>query len=154
MREDILLKIKPKLEACLERGGYVLVDLRFYKNQIGALILEVLADRAQGGITLDECAALNRELSAFLEQDSAPLDFRYTMDVSSPGLDRPLRTAADFRRAVGRELRIFFEVALEGKSEMEGILESVADQEIRIKTSQKSIEIPLDKVNRAKQVIS
>jgi ribosome maturation factor RimP len=152
MREDILLKIKPGFEACLGRGGYVLVDLRFYKNQLGALILEVLADRAEGGITLDECTSLNRELSALLEENSA-LDFRYTMDVSSPGLDRPLKTAADFRRAVGRRLRIFFNAAWEGKVETEGVLESVTDQEIRIQTNEKSMAIPLDKVNRAKQVI-
>jgi ribosome maturation factor RimP len=153
MREDILLKVKPEFEANLARSGYILVDLRFYKNQIGALILEILVDRAEGGITLDECTALNRELSAILENDNAPLDFRYTMDVSSPGLDRPLKTAADFRRTQGRDMMVFLNVALEGKVELRGILESVTDEEIHIKTNQKSIAIPLDKVNRAKQVI-
>jgi len=153
MREDILLNIKPEFEAHLVRGGYVLVDLRFYKNQLGSLILEVLADRAEGGIRLDECTALNRELSAFLDSNNA-VDFRYTMDVSSPGLDRPLKTAADFRRTVGRPLRIFLNEPWEGRIEMEGSVESVTDQEIHIKTNQRSIVIPLDKVNRAKQVIS
>ena len=153
MREDIVLKIKPEFDALLTRGGYVLVDLRFYKNQLGALILEVLSDRSEGGITLDECTSLNRELSAFLEQDSELLNFRYTIDVSSPGLDRPLKTAADFRRALGREMRVFLNEALEGKIEMQGVLESMTDQEIHIQTNQKSIVIPLNKVNRAKQVI-
>jgi ribosome maturation factor RimP len=152
MREDILLKIKPEFESILRRGGYVLVDLRFYKNQLGALILEVLVDRAEGGITLDECTALSRELSALLDQDSA-LDFRYAMDVSSPGLDRPLRVAADFRRAMGRRLRVFFAEPVDGRIELEGVLERASEEEIIIKINQESMVIPMHKVNRAKQVI-
>ena len=152
MREDILLKMRPMLESHLERGGYVLVDTRFYKNQLGALILEVLADRAEGGITLDECTALNRQISDILET-SGLLDFRYTLDVSSPGLDRPLMVAADFRRALGCEIRIFLREALEGRIEYCGILESVADEGIYVKTNQKSVMIPIEKVNKAKRVI-
>ncbi len=152
MREDLLLKIKPLFEEHLGRTGYCLVDLRFYKNQLGALILEVLADRTEGGITLDECTVLNRELGGLLEKNGLE-ETRYTLDVSSPGLDRPLFVRADFRRVIGREIRVFLKEEVEGKIEHAGALVSAGDDGIELETTQKTIVIPYDKVNRAKQVI-
>lgn len=151
-KEEALLKIKPLLASYLEKAGYVLVDLRFYKNREGALIFELLIDRSEGGITLDECTALNKELGGIMEQ-SAYIQERYTLDVSSPGLDRPLVISSDFRRVIGKELRIFLREPVEERIEYLGVIESVEEGSITVKTQTKTIKIPLEKVNRAKQVI-
>jgi len=152
MQEDILLKKKPVLEAHLGKLGFCLVDMRFYKNHFGQRILEVLADRIEGGITLDECSRLNKELGSMFEEEG--MEERYTLDVSSPGMDRPLMTLADFRRVRGRELRLFLKEKQDGKIEIQGTLESVGDNQITVKTEDTTIQVSLDKINKAKQVIA
>ena len=150
-REEIVLKIKPLFSDYLEKGGFVLVDLRFFKAR-GELIFEVLIDRSEGGITLDECTRLNRELGNVLDA-SGYIQESYALDVSSPGLDRPLVTLSDFRRVLGKEVRIFLKEPVEEKIEYQGIIESVGEDKMAVKTETKTIEIPCEKVNRAKQVI-
>ena len=152
MFEDCLLKLRPLFSAHLERVGFVLVDIRFYRNNEGALILEVLADRAEGGITLDECTRFNAELGDIAEENVS-ISTRYTLEVSSPGTDRPLVILPDFRRVIGRKVRVFLKEPYDGKIEHLGNLESAGAGAISIKTENKIIEIPLEKVNRAKQVI-
>ncbi|MFH0940573.1 MAG: hypothetical protein V1840_01810 [Candidatus Omnitrophota bacterium] len=152
MFEDCLLKLRPLFSAHLERLGFVLVDIRFYRNNEGALILEALADRAEGGINLAECARFNAELGAIAE-DNASISTRYTLEVSSPGIDRPLVAVADFKRVIGRKVRAFLKEPYDGKIEHLGSVESVGTDTIAIKTEDKTIMIPLEKVNRAKQVI-
>lgn len=153
---DMVLKLKPLFASCLEQKGFVLVDLRFFKDHLGQPILEVLADRAEGGITLDECVDLNKELMA-VTQGSGCLQQDYVLDVSSPGLDRPLAGFADFLRVKGREVKIFLKEAINGRMEYQGFVEFVDRDKIVVKTVKKkeiiTIEIPLDKVNKAKQVI-
>jgi len=151
-QQEILLKIKPLLTPPLEKEGFVLVDLRFYKRQGGESVLEILADRAEGGITLDECSRLNKELGTLLDFSGLLAD-PYTLEVSSPGLDRPLFTRADFKRSLGREIRLFLKEVVAEKIEHQGILENAGENSIFLKTIDKTIEIPFEKVNKAKRVI-
>lgn len=150
--EELVLKIRPLLIEHLEKGGYCLVDLRFYKNFNHEMVFEVLADRQEGGITLDECARLNKELGEIVES-SGYLRQSYTLGVSSPGLDRPLVTFLDFRRVIGRQVRLFLREPVAEKIEHCGAIESVDEDKIILKTDTNTIDIPLDKVNKAKQVI-
>jgi len=152
MFEDCLLKLSPLFGAHLERCGFILVDIRFYRNSEGALILEVLADRAEGGITLDECTRFNAELGDIAEKNVS-ISARYVLEVSSPGIDRPLVILPDFRRVIGRKVRVFLKEPCDGKIEYLGNVESAGADAISIKTENKTIKIPLEKVNRAKQVI-
>lgn len=151
-KEEALLQLKPLIALHLEKSGYVLVDMRLYRRQ-GELVFEILADRAEGGINLDECARLNRELGDVIEQSGAVLE-AYTLDVSSPGLDRPLVTSQDFKRALRSDVRIFLREAVEGRIEYTGTIEFVKENNIGLKIKEKTIGIPLDKVNKAKRVIS
>ena len=86
------------------------------------------------------------ERSGYLRQS-------YTLGVSSPGLDRPLVTFSDFRRVIGRQVRLFLREPVAEKIEHCGTIESVAGEQIILKTDTNTIGIPLDKVNKAKQVI-
>lgn len=157
MFRDVLLEIRSLFEKRLQESGFVLVDMRFFKNQAHMTVLEVLADRPDGGITLDECGRLNRELGEMLEQ-SGLLGSSYTLDVSSPGMDRPLSTAADFRRSQGRDVRFFLGEPVEGKIEYCGRIEDVKETSVWVrikdKKEEKIIEIPLQNINKAKQVIA
>jgi ribosome maturation factor RimP len=149
---DTLLKIKEQVAPHLESAGYVFVDMRLYRNQAGAQVLEVLADRPEGGITLGECAALSRQIGGLLEQENI-LTGRTVLSVSSPGTDRPLRTFEDFRRVKGRTVRVFLSQPVSGKIEHCGVLEEAAGEVIRLILADKTIEIPYDKINKAKQVV-
>ncbi len=153
-RQEFLLTLQPLFEAHLERSGYVLADLRFFRRQDGIFVLEALVDRREGGITLEECSRLSRELGAIADEAGGP-SARYTLDVSSPGMDRPLATAADFRRVAGRAVRVFLREPVSGRIEWEGAVEAVEDGGLRliVKDTTK-IDIPWDKINKGKQVIS
>jgi ribosome maturation factor RimP len=151
-REELLLKIRPLLIEQLAKEGFILVDLRFYKNIQHELVFEILADREAGGITLDECGRLNKELGDLIEK-SGILSESYSLEISSPGLDRPLMSASDFRRTIGRKIRVFLKEAVEGKIEHAGTCESVADDKVTLRTDTQTIEISMEKINRAKQVI-
>ncbi|MGE5279253.1 MAG: ribosome maturation factor RimP [Deltaproteobacteria bacterium] len=149
---DTLLKIKAAVGPHLEQAGYVLVDLRLYRNQGGEQVLEVLADRPEGGITLGECAALSREIGVILERDGVATG-RYLLDVSSPGMDRPLAGQADFRRVRGRRIRVFLSAAVAEKIEHCGVLEEAGPEAIRLALEDRTIDITYDKINKAKQVV-
>ena len=150
--QDALLKVKAGIAPHLEQAGYVLVDLRLYRNQAGAQVLEVLVDRPDGGITLGECGTLNREIGALLDS-GAVLSSRTLLDVSSPGLDRPLAVRADFRRAKGRRIRVFLSAPVEEKIEVCGICDDAGESALRLVLEEKTVEIPYDKINKAKQVV-
>ena len=98
-----------EIRAEVETAGAELVELLFRKaNQRS--ILTFLVDKA-GGITLDECAVLNQKLGAFFDRvaetgDAGLFRGQYLLEVSSPGLDRPLKTARDFERALGQTVRV------------------------------------------------
>lgn len=155
-RAEVILKLKPFFVSCLEQKSFVLVDMRIFKDYCGHLIFEVLTDRVEGGITIDECASLGRDLVEVIEQSGYLID-DYALDVSSPGLDRPLVVYSDFLRVKGREVNVFLKEEVSGRVEYRGIVESVDRDKIVIKTMKKkevkTIEIPLIKVNKAKQVI-
>ena len=91
-------KITALLSPVISEANYELVELQLVPRKSSSL-LRVLVDRV-GGITLDECAELSHRISYVLEVED-PIENRYTLEVSSPGLDRPLITEADFRRKAG-----------------------------------------------------
>ena len=103
-------KLQSLVEPVVTGQGYELVDVEF-KNELGAWILRVYIDkphredRLEGGVGLDDCAQVSRELSAVLDVED-PIPQAYSLEVSSPGIDRPLRTAAHFQHFTGSEAKI------------------------------------------------
>lgn len=152
-RQNVLLEIEPLLKGHLEKSGYCLVDMRMFRDSQHQWVLELLADRTDGGITLDECVRLNRELGDVIEQ-SGLVQHGFVLDISSPGLDRPLVTKADFKRYLGRCVRVFLREPVEAKIEYCGDIAAVTDENVVLSTGKKTVQIPLDKINKAKQVIS
>ena len=98
------------------------------------------------GVTLEDCAQVSRALSAALDEGDA-ISFAYQLEVSSPGLDRPLRSASDHRRFVGALAKLKLEAPLpDGQRVLRGILEPARPGEVAILVDGRSITVPLDQV--------
>jgi ribosome maturation factor RimP len=135
----------------LEAGGLELVEL-IYRYEGESLFLRILTDKPGGGITIDECAELNTQIGVVLDE-KGPLNQRYVLEVSSPGLDRPLATKSDFLRCVGREARFFLSEPLNGRLEYEGRIARADDSAVYVDICGSVMDIPLGKINKAKQII-
>ncbi len=135
----------------LKVQGLELVDI-VYRYEGRDLFLRILLDRPEGGITLDECSRINIEVGSLLDaKDIIP--GRYILEVSSPGTDRPLKTKSDFLRCVNRKVRFFLAQPVNGKIEWEGSVTKVDNDSVDIATNLGTLEIPLSKINKAKQII-
>jgi ribosome maturation factor RimP len=101
----------------VEEKNLELVELEF--SEAGpASILRVYVDKA-GGVTVDQCADLSRKIGDFLDTEDL-IPGRYTLQVSSPGLDRPLISGADFKRKIGERVKVLLKEREEGRRELVG----------------------------------
>ncbi len=123
-KENLLALLEPPVQAL----GYELVDLEARIGGNGLLRLYIDRD---DGIDLDDCERVSRQLSAFLDVEE-PLPGSYTLEVSSPGLDRPLRTVEHFERFIGHEAKIRLAVAQQGRRNFKGRLCGIEDARIVI----------------------
>lgn len=116
--------------------GVELVEL-LYLRPGRRQVVRLIVDKV-GGVTIDECAEVSRRMSADLDMTDV-LTGRYTLEVSSPGIDRPLRTAADFRRKTGRTVSVRFK-AEEGTAEIvEGVIGEVDEHSVTVGERQLAI---------------
>ena len=101
---------------------------------------------------LAECTRLNQKVTEAIDQQNL-IGQRYLLEVSSPGLDRPLRTPRDFLRVMGRPVKFFLSQPVQGKLEHQGIVKQITDQEVLMETQTTQIAIPLNLINKAQQII-
>ncbi len=150
-RDTLIPQLRELIENYLEGQGLVLVDL-ICRREGRNPVLRVLADRPEGGIDLNTCASLNHELGMILDEKNI-LQEGYLLEVSSPGLDRPLRTKADFLRCLKIEAVFFLSQPVRDKIEWQGVIKRVSEETVLIERSGEEIEIPLSVINKAKQII-
>ncbi len=153
MKPVDLKKLQTLVEPVVTGQGYELVDVEF-KNELGAWILRVYIDnpRAEGGIGLDDCAAVSRELSAVLDVDDV-IPSHYSLEVSSPGLNRPLKKEADFARFVGKKAKIRTRHPVgESRRNFSGTLVEVVGGKVKIDVGDQVCEVPVDDVEKANLV--
>ena len=103
MRQEIQAQVERLIKPILDDFGYELVDLQ-YKKEGRSMALCIFIDKP-GGITLDDCVTVSREVGAILEIED-PIKAGYRLEVSSPGLDRPLKKPADFERFAGQKIKL------------------------------------------------
>lgn len=135
------------IEPLLAQLGYELVDLEYIPAR-GRGALRVFIDRPRG-IGLDDCERVSREVSARLDVED-PIPTAYTLEVSSPGDDRVLRTRAHFDRFVGS--RVFVELAAprQGRRRYTGLLRHVADEGVEIEVDRQIVEVPFRDIGKAR----
>lgn len=144
----ILEKVRGMAGQVLDYAGMELVHLEMHREPRG-LILRLYIDK-DGGVTLEDCAHVSRQISAQLDLDN-PIEDRYTLEVSSPGLDRPLVTARDFARFAGRRVRVSTHVPMDGRRNFQGRLDGLFDGLVRLTLEAgRQVDIPLDQVAKAR----
>lgn len=150
MKSSYQIEIEGKLATLVEpvvlEAGAELVELQLVQRKSSAL-LRLLVDKP-GGITLDDCTGISRGVS-FLLETADPLEGRYTLEVSSPGLDRPLTTEADFRRKIGEEVRLSVKES-ERAIEVVGEIVKVENKRLTLMTVEGGRVFPLENVVRGK----
>jgi ribosome maturation factor RimP len=150
-RARIIQELQKIIGGFLKNEGLDLVEL-IYRYEASDLVLRVLVDKPQGGITLDDLAYLNQEIGRVLDQ-SGTLEQNYILEVSSPGIDRPLINKSDFLRCLNRKARFFLKETVEGRLEWEADILGADDTAVTVEIEGRSVRIPFDKINRAKQAI-
>lgn len=132
--------------------GLEVVDVQFLREG-GQRILRVLIDR-EGGISLDDCEALSRVLGEELDR-ADPISYSYSLEVSSPGIERPLKKEQDFRRFAGRLINCRLYSPLQGRKNFSGVLLGLEGQEILLEAEAGGVvRLPLASVASARLIFS
>ena len=113
----------------IEGLGFELVRIRMQGGRHP--LLQIMADRPEGGIDVDDCGAISTAVSAVLDVED-PIEEKYTLEVSSPGIDRPLTRMKDFDVWEGYEARIETDEQIDGRKRFKGILRGTEDDEVLI----------------------
>lgn len=122
----------------IEGMGFELVRVRLMGGK--TRILQIMADRPDGGIEVDECAAISTAISAVLDVED-PIEDNYVLEVSSPGIDRPLTRLKDFEMWKGWEARIETTELIDGRRRFKGGLAGVEGEEILIEIEEAGQEV-------------
>ncbi len=137
------------IEPVVSGLGFELVGVEYHVHQ-GRGRLCVYVDR-EGGIGLDECAQVSRQLSGMFDVED-PIPGRYVLEVSSPGLDRPLFGPADYQRFSGQQVRLTLVGPLDGQRHFRGVLRGMRGDELLIEIEGAERALPLELIQKARLV--
>ncbi len=118
-----------------------------YVSQGRHSVLRVFIEHEQG-ISVDDCEAVSRQLSAVLDVED-PISGEYTLEVSSPGMDRPLFTLDQFVAYVGHQVKVRTRVAVEERRNFQGVLKGVEDQDVVVQVDQYEYLLPIESIEKA-----
>ena len=143
-KEELISLLEPTVDAL----GYELVDLDLRSGRNGLVRLFIDKDPA---VTLADCELVSEQVSDLLDVED-PIPGFYTLEVSSPGLDRRLRTAAHFAAAIGNEVRVELKRAIDGRRRFRGRLEAADERTIEIHGEGMNWRLPLAEISLARLV--
>ena len=139
----------------VEAAGYRFVRLKVMGGQTKTI--QVMAERADGQMDVEDCAKLSRAISEVLDA-SDPLSDQYVLEVSSPGIDRPLTRPEDYARFAGYEARVELTSRIEGRRRFKGTLLGLEGKDVLIETSgeegKERVRVPLPAIADAKLVLT
>jgi len=149
--EDRQGKIRVLAEDLLANLGYELVDLEFSQNDEGSL-LRLFVDK-EGGVTLDDCTHVSRMFGALLDVED-PISGGYNLEISSPGLNRPLRRFRDFSARIGETVKVTLVRPLDGRRRFKGVLKEVTEEPltVTIEVDGEEYIVPLDESSKCNLV--
>ena len=144
--DKLLQEVRQVVEPILESQGFELVDLEYQRESQG-WVLRIYLDR-EGGVSLDDCAGISHEVGAVLEvKDLIPN--AYILEVSSPGLTRPLKKPEDFNRFRNQMVKIKLYEPLDGRRNFKGTLLGLEGDRVRVEAEQQVYELPLQRIAKA-----
>ena len=135
----------------IEDLGFELVRVRLISGY--EIVLQVMADRPDGGIEVDECGQISTAISAVLDVEDPVLD-AYTLEVSSPGIDRPLTRLKDFDMFEGYEVKIETTELIDGQRRFKGMLAGIENDDVLININQGTIGLKFEWLSDAKLVLT
>lgn len=145
--ESLLAEAESVSHEIAEHEGLELVDVEF-RREPGGCVLRVLIDRQPDGVTIDICADISRQIGDVLEVKEI-LSFPYRLEVSSPGLNRPLKKARDFETRMGETVSITTIEPLDGRKHFKGRLTRLESNVIGIEIDGCVFSVPLEAVKKA-----
>jgi len=146
--KKIINDVSPLAEGFLHESGMEMVDLEF-QFESGRWTLRIFIDK-EGGVTVDDCANVNKELGYLIEAKNI-IDYHYVFEVSSPGLNRPLKKEKDFIRSIGKMIKLKLARPVNKKSKFTGRLTNVREGMISLVIDDNNlVELPLNEIDKAR----
>lgn len=145
MRDPLIELLEPVVRGL----GYELWELK-YVSRGGSGLLRLYIDSPQG-ITLDDCERVSHQVSALLDETD-PIPGQYNLEISSPGLDRLLRTPAHFARFLGATARVEMRSTVPGQRRFTGVIRAVMDGELTLNVEGGDVRLPVDGIHKARLV--
>lgn len=150
------LKISDIISPSLESMGYEIVRVQMQEGK--RKTLQIMLDRADGkDISIDDCEKASRQISALMDVED-PIEGNYNLEISSPGIDRPLTRKKDFERFAGYEVKITLSFPHEGRKRFSGELHGLDGENVVLTLSdskeKEQVKLPLDQIASAKLVLT
>jgi ribosome maturation factor RimP len=151
-KAPLIKKIEHAITPTVDAMGFELVRVLLIGS--GKPTLQILAEKADGTITLDECAKLSQAISAILDVENVLDDASYYLEVGSPGIDRPLTRLKDFDRYAGQQARIEIDPGINGRKRFKGALKGRKGDHVLITLEEGGEqEIPFHSIQKAKLMV-
>ncbi|UJL47965.1 ribosome maturation factor RimP [Virgibacillus sp. NKC19-16] len=154
MSSQVVKTTEQLLQPILEKRNLELVDIN-YEKEGKNWFLRIYIDKA-GGVDISECGDVSEELSEKLDETD-PIKEAYFLEVSSPGVERPLKTKEDVENNLHKNVYLKLYEPIDGSKEHEGILKDFTNDivtiEYKVKTQKKQVEIPYDKIAKARLAV-
>jgi ribosome maturation factor RimP len=157
VEQGVAARVAAIVEPVLIDSGYQLVRVKV--SGLDGCTVQIMAERPDGTMKVEDCETVSRALSPVLDV-ADPIDRAYRLEVSSPGLDRPLVRRSDFERFAGHELKVEMAVAINGRKRFRGLLLGVESETARIRRSDAApgedneVVLPIEDMSEAKLVLT
>ena len=149
---DMSNRIQDLIEPIVDELGFNIVRVQMSGKEM--MLMQVMVERKDGqGMTVDDCASVSRAISTLLEVDG-PIKGAYTLEVSSPGIDRPLVRIKDFERFLGFQAKIEINRPLDGRRRFKGKLLGVKDDVVKILVDGEEVNLLHPDIHKAKLLIT
>ncbi len=136
-------------EPVVEGLGYELIEIEYHPNpKFGVLRLYI---DSENGIQIDDCSTVSQQISALIDVED-PLPGKFNLEISSPGLDRPLRRVKDFERFSGELAQVKTSMPLDGQRNFKGRLAGVDNDSLTLECEDKTVSLPLASIDKARLV--
>ena len=145
-------RIAALIEPSLTAMGYDLVRVMIDGKRQARV--QIMAERSDGsGMGVEDCAQVSRQISAILDVED-PIEGSYTLEVSSPGIDRPLMKPADYERFAGHVAKVELRTARDNRRRFTGTIKGLESEAVVLDTEEGSVALPLSEIERAKLVLT
>ena len=133
-----------KISPIIEEMGYEVVDIEYSKKSDGMNLIFYIDN--ENGVNIEDCEKVSKMIDPILDEINPTDDQTYILSVSSPGIDRPLKTDRDFKRNIGNEISITTFSKIDGNKKFEGELISFDEKQVTIEQKEKQISIQRDQI--------